>query len=323
MYMYFKALLNDLNLFIRLILQPKRSYNVTQGRLKTIVPDMPIVAKIEEVPILNEPMPEKKKYVPKSTGQSSSKPRTVRKTRKRKLTNFLHFKEFSKSGRKKTVTSTYTDSTQPVSDVKVEQVVSQKTKIKNLSQKLCQQSKDNQQGRMKAMNLKPAGNVAMRDGLTSTWMDSESMELSVPKKPRKKRCAKKQIKQEIIEKEKQPAAETVTMETSNTGQLSSVPVPNIIGAMLPTLSTLSQGQGQSTPNIGPIIIPLPITIAGVQQMAYMPLFADKDGVYRMPDGNVVDVQSSPAFGATAALINQFQAPTGTSTSTASNVEEKS
>lgn len=61
-------------------------------------------------------------------------------------------------------------------------------------------------------------------------------------------------------------------------------MPDIIGSVMQ-----QAGGGQSS---GPIIIPIPVTVGDTQQMAYMPLFADADGKYRMPDGQEIDTASA-------------------------------
>ena len=94
-------------------------------------------------------------------------------------------------------------------------------------------------------------------------------------------------------------AKTVTSTASNITHIS-----NTFSSLLPNMSA---SPSQSILRQEPMILPVTVNIGGSQQIAYVPLYPDAEGKYKLPDGKEVTIeQASAALNVTANLLQQIQ-----------------
>ncbi|XP_052220840.1 uncharacterized protein LOC127837642 isoform X2 [Dreissena polymorpha] len=86
---------------------------------------------------------------------------------------------------------------------------------------------------------------------------------------------------------------------SSAASTSGLNLQNLFSSMMGSLQQLMRGAnspsqgytgspGSQQPSLGPLIMPVPVTVAGTQQIAFMPVYPNSEGKYVLPDGTVVE-----------------------------------
>lgn len=175
------------------------------------------------------------------------------------------------------------------------------------AEKCASQTKVNNSRIMAKLSVRSAENLAQKRKTESAALQHS---LTLPKQQKMSARDKVAKISRVIanagntnQESKKQSSETLSA-VQNSGNITSpsqgnIPISTAAPAaylnMSDILGTVMQqtGGGQTTgQRAGPIIIPVPVTVGDMQQVAYMPLFADADGKYRMPDGQEIDTASA-------------------------------
>lgn len=105
----------------------------------------------------------------------------------------------------------------------------------------------------------------------------------------------------------------VNTTSASSSIASNIPLPNLFGGVLPTVMPNQTAQG-----LVPLYMPVTVNMGNTPQTAFVPIFPDKDGKYKLPDGREVPLHLPPVLSFTPSMLQGASTPAASGATDTSN-----